>query len=95
MRVEQSTFYANGCAVRSEADDTPSHCKLSRCILAGESEARLIYAGRGGVVDTVETVEGTIGDPETDPQLLAPSSQWDKFDEAFNSRQFPRIGASF
>lgn len=96
MQVERSTFYANGCAVQVEAGGGRSSiCKLTKCILAGAKDAKLVSVEGGAEVVRVDTVECTIGDAETDPQLKAPTANWSGDDDAFNSRRYPDRGASF
>jgi hypothetical protein len=95
VRVERSTFYANGTAVRVEADGSPTRCELLDCILAGEQDAKLLAVESGGEVSKTNTVEGIIGNAETDPQLTAPTPEWNGKSNAFNSRRFPNCGASF
>ena len=96
-QIENSTFYANGCAVRVEADGRLSRCELINCILAGDKDAKHLAVESGGEVAKTDTIEGTIGDAETDPQLIAPTPQWNGngSKNVFNSRRFPNVGASF
>jgi hypothetical protein len=95
VQAEHSTFYANGTAVRVEADGNPTRCELSHCILAGEKDAKLFSVESGGEVSKTNTIEGIIGDAETAPQLTAPTPEWNGKDNAFNSRRFPNCGARF
>ena len=95
VRVERSTFYANGTAVRVEAHGSPTRCELLHCILAAEKDIKLLSVEGGGEVSKANTVEGIIGDAETDPQLTAPTPEWNGKGNAFNSRRFPKHGASY
>jgi hypothetical protein len=95
VQAEHSTFYANGTAVCVEAGGRPSRCDLNHCLLAGEKDAILLSVEAGGEVSRTNSIEGTIGDADTDPQLKAPTPRWRGGDDAFNSCRFPQKGARF
>jgi len=95
VRAENSTFYANGCAVQIEAGGRPTFCKLSKCILAGAEGSKFVAVESGGQVIRDDMIEGTIGDAEIDPLLKSPTADWAGGDDSFNSRRYPDRGASF
>ena len=76
VRAENSTFYTNACAVSVESDGSPTRYELSGCILVGAKDAKLLSVENGGRVSRADTIEGNIGDPETDTRLTAPQPQW-------------------